>query len=358
MNRYAVVMAGGGGTRFWPLSRRQMPKQLLNISGNDVMLNETIKRILEMIPPSNIYVVANRKQTRIINRLLIQEIPRENILFEPVGRNTAVCIAYAATAIAQRSRDAVMCVLPSDHHISDVDRFRQVLDHAINAAESIEKLITIGIKPAFPSTGYGYIKYNSNSGTPCSGVYEAESFIEKPSIDKAVEYVESGCYLWNSGMFVWRVSTIMANLARYLPKLYKSISGLKEIIGTDKEQSAVEKVYSGLQSISIDFGVLERSDDVFVIPGDFGWNDVGSWDALGAVIPTDENGNTVMGKHIGIGTKNTIVYSPNRLIATIGLEDLIIADTSDALLICPKNKAQEVRNIVEALKNTGMEEYI
>lgn len=357
MNKYAVIMAGGGGTRFWPLSRQHMPKQLLNISGNDVMINESIKRLLVIIPLDNIFVVTNKNQSDIINQLILSEFPRANILFEPIGRNTAACIAYASMVIAQKCRDAVMCVLPSDHYISKEDEFRQLLEKAYISAEKTEKLITIGVKPTFPSTGYGYICYNLDN-TVVEGTYEVNSFIEKPHIEKAMEYLKNRNYLWNSGMFIWKVSTILDNLNRFLPKLFKTISKVGEFIGTDKEYTAIEAVYPELQSISIDFGIMERSDDVLVIPGDFGWNDVGSWDALGAIFPGDENGNIVKAKHISIETKNSIIYSENRLIATIGLEDLIIADTEDAVLICPKNKAQEVKGLVELMKIKGMEEYI
>lgn len=357
MQYYAVIMAGGGGTRFWPLSRQQMPKQLLNISGNDVMINESIKRLTDVIPLSNIYIVTNRKQKDIIDEVILDDLPRENILFEPVGRNTAACIAYAAIAITKRSPDAVMCVLPSDHHIADEAGFRKTLIEACKVAEEAEMLVTIGIKPTFPSTGYGYIRYNPEAEPCIHGAYEVGEFIEKPNIEKARRYLESGSYLWNSGMFVWKVSTILDNLMRYLPRLYKSMMRIKEMMGMEKEQEKIDAIYSAIQSISIDFGIMERSDDVLVIPGDFGWNDVGSWDALGSIFPTDESGNIVRAKHICMNTRNSIIYSNDRLVATIGLDDLIIADTPDALLICPKSKAQEVKSIVELMKARGMEEY-
>lgn len=358
MQYYAVIMAGGGGTRFWPLSRQQMPKQLLNISGNDVMINETIKRLTGLIPLSNTYIVTNKKQKDIVDQLILSDLPRENILFEPVARNTAACIAYAAMAIRKKCPDAVMCVLPSDHHIADEASFRITLSEACKVAEKTGKLITIGIKPAFPSTGYGYIRYNPEQEPYINAAYDVGEFIEKPNVEKARKYVESGSYLWNSGMFVWKVSTILDNLSRYLPRLYKSMMRIKDMIGMEKEQEKIDAIYSAIQSISIDYGIIERSDEVMVIPGDFGWNDVGSWDALGYISSTDENGNIVRAKHICINTKNSIIFSSDRLIATIGLDDLIIADTPDALLICPKSKAQDVKGIVELMKAQGLEEYI
>lgn len=358
MQKFAVIMAGGGGTRFWPLSRQQMPKQLLNISGNDVMINESIKRLTDFIPLSNIFVVTNKKQKDIINQLILNDLPRENILFEPIGRNTSACIAYAAMAIQKRCGDGIMCVLPSDHHIANEAEFRRVLDRACHAADETGRLITVGIKPTFPSAGYGYIRYCRAGQVFADGAYEVEEFIEKPAVERARKFLESGNYLWNSGMFTWKVSTIMENLMRYLPRLYRNMVRIRELIGVDKEEEKVEEIYSELQSISIDFGIMERSDEVLVIPGDFGWNDVGSWDALGTIFPTDENGNIVRARHVSLNTKNSIIYSGDRLVATIGLDNLIIADTPDAILICPKDRAQDVKSIVERIRLEGLDEYI
>ncbi|MCX7920927.1 MAG: mannose-1-phosphate guanylyltransferase [Clostridia bacterium] len=359
MDKYAVIMAGGGGTRFWPLSRQQKPKQLLNISGNDVMINEAIKRMLGVVELDKTYIVTNKKQKEVIRQLIMNELPKENILYEPIGRNTAACIAYAAVAISAKGGDALMCVLPSDHFIGNEDRFRETMARAFDAAEKTGKLITVGIKPTFPSTGYGYIRYTGDGEMELDGVYEVDEFIEKPGIESARRYVESGNYLWNSGMFVWKVSTILENIKRYLPRLYKSMLHIREMILSGREQEGIESIYSALPSISIDFGIMERSDEVLVIPGDFGWNDVGSWDALGTIFPTDESGNIIRAKHVSINTKNSIIYNNgDRLIATIGLDNLIIADTSDALLICPKDKAQEVKNIVELIKAKGLEDCI
>lgn len=356
MQKYAVIMAGGGGTRFWPLSRQIKPKQLLNISGNDVMINETIKRLMGFIPLENILIVTSKRQSDMVRQLVLYDLPEENILYEPVGRNTSACIAYAAMEIKRRCQDAIMCVLPSDHYISNEDQFRNILNEACIAAEEMEKLITIGIKPTCASTGYGYIYYNPESCLYCNNTYLVESFIEKPPIEKAIEYVNSGRYLWNSGLFVWKASIILENIQRYLPRLYRSMSLIHEMLQEKSEK--VELQYAQLPSISIDFGVLERSDEVLVISGDFGWNDLGSWDALDSIFPTDESGNIVRAKHIGLGTKNSIIYGGDRLITTIGMESLIIADTKDALLICPKERAQDVKSIVELIKSSGLEEYV
>lgn len=357
MEIFAIIMAGGEGTRFWPLSRQYMPKQLINISGNDIMINETIKRLSGVIPMSNVLVITNKKQASNMNQMILSDLPRENIIIEPVGRNTSACIAYAAMVVKSRCDSAVMCILPSDHYITETESFGNVLKMACTVAYETDKIITIGVRPTFPSTSYGYIKYLKES-RQYKNVYEVEEFVEKPAVDTARRYMEENCYLWNSGMFVWKVSTILASLKRYLPRLFNRMTEIQEFIGTEKEEEAVSSAYASLQNISIDYAVLERSDDVLVIPGDFGWNDVGSWDTLGTIFPTDENGNIIKAKHLGIDTRNSIIYGEDRLIATIGLKDFIIADTRDALLICPKGKAQEVKSIVSHLKNKQMGEYI
>jgi mannose-1-phosphate guanylyltransferase len=359
MTLVSVILAGGGGTRFWPLSRQNKPKQLLNLSGNDIMLNDTILRYQDIIPLQNTVIVTNQTQAGLLDKVLISQVPRENVLKEPVGRNTAACILYAALFIKKKYGDAVMTVLPSDHYFTNVEGFRDILRKTCEAAITTAKLITIGIKPTFAATGYGYIKFiqDSNSNLP-GGVYPVSEFVEKPAFEKAQKYLASGNYLWNSGMFVWQVSVILENFQRYLPRLYKRMMTIYDDLGTAKEEASIAKIYPELQSISIDYGILERSDEVLVIPGDFGWNDVGSWDALGAIFPPDENGNIVKANHLGIDTKNSIIYGTEQLIATIDVDNLIIAATPDAILVCPKDKAQSVKDMVELLKEKGLKEYI
>lgn len=360
MEKYGVIMAGGGGTRFWPLSRVSTPKQFLNITGDDSMINDTIKRIVDIIPPEKILIVTNKAQQKMLSEVVMEQIPRENILVEPMGRNTAACVGFAALVIAHRSKDAVMGVFPSDHYIKNTAEFQRVLTAAYNAAENADKMVTMGITPTFASTGYGYIKYdrvNAISAGEKTG-YEVMEFVEKPDGAKARSYLDSGNYLWNSGMFVWKTSLIRASFERFLPRLYRRLTDLEQYIGTEKEEEMLQEIYPTLPSISLDYGVMERAEDVMVIPGDFSWNDVGCWDSLGSVFPPDEKGNIMKGDIIDIETKDSILYSNRRLIAAVGLEDMIVVETCDALLVCPKRKAQDVKKVVDELQNMGREELL
>lgn len=356
MQIFSVIMAGGGGTRFWPLSRINKPKQILNIGGNDALINETIKRYEGIIPYENTFIVTIESQKKILEEVLLTDVPKENILIEPVARNTAPCILYAAMHIYIKYGDGVMCVFPSDHYITNVERFRFILYNAVELAINTSKLITIGVKPTFPSTGYGYIKFDKKSGY--NDFFEVLEFIEKPDFKRAKMYFDSGNYLWNSGIFVWKVSVIIENFKRFLPRLYEHAEKLLRYIGTQQEKEVLEKVYPELQSISIDHGILERSNEVLVLPGDFGWNDIGSWDTLGNILPSDENGNIVKGDFISIDTRNCIIYGNGKLIATIGIDNMIIVNTEDALLVCSKERAQDVKKIVELLKEQNRVELL
>ncbi len=361
MNRYAVILAGGGGTRFWPLSRQNSPKQLLNLSGNDIMINETISRLEGIVPINNTFIVTGEAQAASLKSMISDSLPKQNIICEPVGRNTAPCILYSAMLLERYHGEGVMCILPSDHFIENIAHMQHTLSKSMEMAEQSDSLITIGIKPTFAATGYGYICFDKSEEN--NGFYAVEDFVEKPSYKVAEHYFRSGQYLWNSGMFIWKTSVIIESFRRFLPKMYDKMQEIMESMpdvnyvgeaqATQASDSKINHLYPQLQSISIDFGIMERADNVLVIPGDFGWNDVGSWDSLGAIFKPDENGNIIKAEHIGIDTKNCIVYGNGRLISTIGLESLIVVNTDDALLICPKSRAQDVKTIVEKLKQDG-----
>jgi mannose-1-phosphate guanylyltransferase len=355
---YAVIMAGGQGTRFWPRSRRMRPKQLLNIVGEMTMLEQTVSRIRPLIPAERIIVVAGEAYHDLIRDSLPQ-LPDENFLFEPVGRNTAACVAWAALWIRRRASEAIMAVLPADHLIRHEAEFLRVLTAATVVAQPVNRLVTIGIQPTHPETGYGYIQVSEHQRQVNGrAVFRVAQFVEKPSRQRAEQYLAEGTYLWNSGMFIWRADSIWLEVCRQLPQLAKHLEPVAEILHADALTSALNDVYPRLPSVSIDVGVMERAQDVWVVPADIGWSDVGSWRALGELLPADAHGNVVIGEQRGIDTSGCFIHSPSKLVATIGLSNLVVIETDDVLLICPKERDQDVRKLVELLEREGRQDLL
>ena len=355
---FAVIMAGGKGARFWPRSREKMPKHLLDILGERTIIRETVDRIRPLVPPERILIVTGRSHAAELIRRL-PEIPAENILIEPVGRNTAPCVGLAALHIQKRVPDAVMMVLPSDHRIGDENAFRGVLAAACREASGGDVLVTIGIRPTGPETGYGYIEQGDplpNCGD--AGTCGVRSIREKPPLEQARAFLRRGCFLWNSGMFVWKASTILESIRRFLPELHAGLTRIREALGTEREEEIVGEVYSAQKAVSIDYGLMEKAQNVLVVPGDFGWSDLGSWDALWDVSEKDENGNALRGSLIGIDARDSLVHSPEKLVALVGVRDLIVVETDDALLICHRGRSQDVRKVVEILEKKGLKEYL
>lgn len=353
MKHYGIIMAGGGGTRFWPLSRQKTPKQLLNLSGKELMVNEAIDRLNTVIDRDNIYVVTAEVQSRSMQNAISERISAKNILSEPAQRNTATCIGYAAMEIYRKHGDGVMLITPADHYIENVDALTNVFKTAISTAENSDKLVTIGLKPTFPATGYGYIKSNQDSDGIVKSVVE---FREKPDFETAMAYIDSGCYTWNSGMFIWKVSTILKKMQEFVPDIYESLLVIGDSMNTPEEKSVINEIYPKIRSISIDYAVMEPSSlkgDVLVIPADCGWHDVGSWDMLNVIQKSDDNGNITLGDIVAIDTKNSTIYSSSRTVAVVGVDNLVIVETPDAVMVCNKDQAQDVKKIVETLNNTG-----
>ncbi|MBR1722990.1 MAG: mannose-1-phosphate guanylyltransferase [Treponema sp.] len=346
MKNYGVIMAGGGGTRFWPLSRQSTPKQLLNLSGKDLMVNEAIDRLSETVNKNDIFIVTNEAQVSKMLDVTEGRIKKDHILSEPSARNTAACIGYAAIEIMKKYGDGIMVITPSDAYIKNEKEFSRILSLAVKNAEEKNALVTIGIKPTFAATGYGYIKYQQASGNS----FKVLEFKEKPDEETARHYLESGEYVWNSGMFIWKASTILKEFEKLLPDVYADLQKIASAMLTDDEFNVIEEVYPKITSISIDYGIMEKAENVYVVPGEFGWNDVGSFDMLGVLHDADENGNIKIGNQINIDTKNCITYSSGRLLATIGLENIVVIETGDAVLVCDKSKVQDVKKVVEKLK--------
>ena len=358
MNCYGVIMAGGGGTRFWPLSRQKTPKQLLNLSGHDLMVNEAIDRMATVIGKSNIFIVTADVQAPAMITVTAGKVFPRNILAEPTSRNTAACIGYAAMEILRKYGDGVMIITPADHYIEDVPALTKIFKTAILTAEDQDKLVTIGLKPAFPSTGFGYIKYDPETEGEVKSVIE---FSEKPDEETAKAYVESGQYAWNSGMFIWKASLILKKIEEYVPDIYAELEKIGDAMNTSQEQEVLHDVYPNIRKISIDYAIMEPSaskGDVLVIPGDCGWNDVGSWDMMDILHSPDENGNILLGDVVAVDVKDTVIYSTTRTVTAVDVENLVIVETHDAIMVCTKDKAQEVKKIVDALNEAGRNELL
>lgn len=350
MKIVAVIMAGGKGERFWPQSRANKPKQFLSLTNDgETMIQKTVSRLSGIVDPEDIFVVTNKQYFHLVREQL-SHIPKENIIAEPASRNTAPCIGLAAGIIKKKyNNDVIMLILPSDHEIKLVSMFRDTLMQAVKTAECSSNLVTIGISPTYPETGYGYINFDGNKDTE-NNAYKVVRFVEKPDAEKAKRYVNSGEYLWNSGMFVWKTSSILDNIQKFLPDMYELLTRIVASYGTFEYERELEKTFPLIKGESIDFGVMEKAEDIFTIPGSFGWDDVGSWLAMERINPTNEYGNVVRGDVISIDTTNSTVIGADRLIATVGIENLIVVDTDDAVLICAKERAQEVKRVIDNLK--------
>lgn len=352
----ALIMAGGRGERFWPRSRKSLPKQFLSLTDDGkTMIQLTVERISPLVKLEDIYIATNKDYKQLALEQL-PGIPEENILCEPVGRNTAPCIGLGAVHMAKKYEDAIMLVLPSDHQIKFTKMFLRTLEDACRLAEENTNLVTIGITPDYPETGYGYIKFDSHEIE--GRAFKVERFVEKPSLEVAKEYLATEEYLWNSGMFVWKVSSILKNIKQFMPDTYERLMMIQESVGTPEQEMVLEKEFHGMQSQSIDYGIMEKAKDIYILPGTFGWDDVGSWLAVERIQKTNEFGNVVNGNIITVNTKNCIIQGGKKLIATVGLEDLIVVDTADATLICAKDSAGDIKRVLENLKICNRDEYI
>ena len=351
---YAAILAGGIGSRFWPLSRETTPKQLLKVVGDESLLKCTIKRLQPLVSPERVMIVTNARQAEIIRLHLTCDGGSQvspGYVIEPMGRNTAAAIALAAIDLYRKDPDAVMAVLPADHVIEDGKPFRAALKAALQAARD-GHLVTFGIVPTHPETGYGYIKSVPRAFRKIEGfsIKNVERFVEKPDIKRARQYLKDGGYYWNSGIFLWKASRILEEMKQHLPGTYESLTSFRDAEG-------LSAAYKNLKDVSIDHGILEKAKDVVVIPANFPWSDMGSWSSFNTVLKPDSEGNIVRGRVVDIGSKNSIVLGCDRAVATIGLKDMIIVDTPDATLVCPRERAQEVKEVVKILKKKGYTEH-
>jgi mannose-1-phosphate guanylyltransferase len=354
---HAVILAGGRGTRFWPRSRTRTPKQLLNIVGEETMMERTIARISPLFRPDHIWAVTNAEQAAALKKQL-PSAARKRVLTEPIGRNTAAAIALAAFHIQHASNgDALMAVLPADHYIANPDRYRKIARSALEFAKVPGRMVVLGIPPTHPETGYGYIERIADpiaaNGFP---VFPVHRFTEKPEFDLAQEYVRSGDYHWNAGMFFWRVSTFLDALKSFLPKTFEALQQLAQHINKSTYAAELKQIYPKLENISVDYAILERTTAlpgaprVFVIPAEIGWSDIGSWAAVYDLLAKHPGDNVFVGDGEALDTQGSFFWSANKFIAAIGVRDLVVVDTPDALLICPRNRAQDIGRIVKSLE--------
>lgn len=355
---YALIMAGGTGTRLWPLSREHRPKQALPLLGDRTMFQIAVDRLAPLFAPARVFVVAGPDLTDLLHS---QEsgIPRENFIIEPMGRDTAPAIALSALYLRRRDPEAIMAVLTADHYIADTEGFRRVLSTAAKVAER-GHLVTLGVTPDYPATGYGYIE-RGNAVANVDGIlaYSVVAFREKPDAATAERFVADGLHSWNSGMFIWRVKRFLAELARTMPEFYAQLEAIDRALDTPREAETLKAIWPQVARKSVDFGVMEKARDVAVIPIDIGWSDVGSWESLLDILAGDDRGNVVVhAEHLGMDSRNVLVHGRDRLVVTIGLEDIVIVDTDDVVLVCLKERSQDVRQIVDQLKKEGRENFL
>ncbi len=358
MDFFVVVIAGGKGTRFWPLSRVKKPKQFLPIISDKTMIEETIHRLLSEVPSSNIFTIANSEQTQII-KCLLPNIPEENFLVEPQGKNTAPSLMLATAAIYLENPRAVLAVLPADHLIKDSSLFLKKLKVSAAAAAKGEHLITFGIPPTYPSTGYGYIRFSQENPLSVQGenFFHVQGFKEKPDYKQAQTFVEDGNYYWNSGMFLWRAEVFAKKLRSFSPDIFPYWEKILKALRY-KNDAKIASIFKEIPSISIDFALMEKAKGIMMCKGEFGWSDVGSWSSLADIWAKDKYGNNFRTDSIVLDSENCLVYNPQKITALIGVKDIIVVNTEDALLICRKDQDQKVKNIVGIIEKKGKIEHL
>ena len=355
---HAVVMAGGSGTRFWPASRAALPKQLLNLVGQQSMIQATLSRLAGLVPPEHSLVVTNQRLVDVMREQLPQ-LPAASIIGEPCKRDTAPCVGLAAVWLLHADPEAVMVMMPADHVIQAADQFQDAIRHAARLVEQRPaRKITFGIKPTYPAESFGYIERGDSIGGG-GNAFAVRQFHEKPDAERAKQYLAAGSFMWNSGIFVWKASTILAELQRHQPEMHGHLVTIGEAIGSPDFDKVFHEEFAAIEGTSIDYAVMEKAQDVVVIEAPFDWDDLGSWQATSRLLGTDANGNTIVGKHIGLDTEGTIIRTTDdHLVVTVGLDDCIVVHTPDATFVANKNREESVRQVVKLLEQKGWTEYL
>jgi mannose-1-phosphate guanylyltransferase len=357
-HHYVAIMAGGIGSRFWPMSRTAFPKQFLDILHTGrTLIQQTVDRYSKLVPIENIYIVTSHEYLPIVKKQL-PLLAEENILSEPSRKNTAPCIAYVSFKLLQKDPEANLVVAPSDHLILETDEFVKTSLKALDFVSQMNALVTLGIKPTYPNTGYGYIQHDSLQAA--DDVFKVKTFTEKPNKDLAKTFLSSGDFLWNAGIFFWKAKNIVAAFEKHLPEIYEVFAAEKDSFNTPGEQRAIEQIYPLCTNISIDFAILEKANNVYVIPASFGWSDLGTWNSAWESMDKDYLGNAVAGKKVLVmdAVKCMVHVPDNKLVVLQGLEDFIVVDTKDILLICKKEKEQDIKEYVAEVKRNMGDTYI
>ena len=357
-NNYCLIMAGGSGTRFWPRSTVKKPKQYLSLFGEKSLIQESVLRFANFIPEESIYVVSAKSQQTILEEQT-PNLPKENLIFEPVGKNTLPAIGLAALFIAKKDPNGILIVSPSDHLIQNDELFRHTIESAALIAEKKDGIVTIGITPKFPATGYGYVQTarEVNVGQSIKS-FAVNQFVEKPNLEVATGYLKSGGFFWNSGIFVFKVSVFLEAVQKFSPDLYADLLRIDKHIGTSNYEEALNRIYNEVVSISIDYGILEKAKNVFLVQGDFIWNDLGSWEEVYKYDKKDENLNSNVGEVIFLDTKNSYVYAPESLVAVVGLEDVIVVQEGNTILVCKRDRAEEIKAVVGEINKRNLNQYL
>ncbi len=355
---HAVIMAGGSGTRFWPRSRQHTPKQFLSLIGKKALLRQALDQLSDLVPYERIYVVTGERHVARTHELL-HELPAGNIFAEPLGRDTAACLGLAAIRLEKIDGSATMIGLPADHFIRPTQKLQQVLRVAAESAARSGNLLLLGLRPRRAAVEFGYIQ-RGKKVDELRGIvlYRAAPFKEKPALEQAKKLCASGDWLWNSGIFVWSTAVLIDAFRKHAPDLYAAMMRIQEALGAPNEWDVIRAEYAKLPRISIDYAVLEKANNVAVTEASFEWSDVGTWNSLADFLALNKNGNIILGRHCGVDTTSCVILSEDHLVATVGVSDMVIVHTKDATLVCPRERAAEVRNLVEQLESEGMEEYL
>ncbi len=355
---YCLIMAGGSGTRFWPRSRTIRPKQYLNLFGKESLLEATIKRFENIVDKRHIYIVSGRSQSEILEKQS-NKIPKENLIYEPVGKNTLPCIGLAAMFAEKENSDGIMVVSPSDHLIQDNELFRDTVLAAAKIANEKEGIVTIGITPSYPATGYGYVQVQKEleNGNEIRQ-FKVKQFVEKPDSNTAASYLKQGGFYWNSGLFIFKISVFLKAVQEFAPDLYHDLKKIQADMGNPSFNKTLDTIYRAVEGISVDYGIMEHAQNIYLVEGNFRWNDLGSWESIYMFSEKDENGNAGSGETVFLDTKNSYVHSDDGLFALIGLEDVIVVREGNATLVCKRDRAEEVKQIVEQLKKSRKDLYL